>query len=70
MHGDLKFINILVGKPDRKRQPGMSRRRLVDNIQMDIKEIGCETVDWIKRAEVRIHWLTLLNTVIMNLRFP
>jgi hypothetical protein len=31
---------ILVGKPDRRRQLGRPRRRWVDNIKMDLREIG------------------------------
>jgi hypothetical protein len=31
---------ILVGKPEGKRPLGRPRRRWVDNIKMDLKEIG------------------------------
>jgi hypothetical protein len=31
---------ILMGKPEGKRPLGRSRRRLVDNIKMDLREIG------------------------------
>jgi hypothetical protein len=36
---------ILVGKPERKRSLGRSRRRWMDNIKMDLKEIGWGGMD-------------------------
>jgi hypothetical protein len=41
---------ILVGKPEGKRPLGRSRRRWVDNIKIDLKEIGCDGMDWIDLA--------------------
>jgi hypothetical protein len=41
---------ILVGKLEGKRPLARPRRRRVDNIKMDLREIGCECVDWIDRA--------------------
>jgi hypothetical protein len=38
---------ILVGKPERKRALGRPRRRWVDNIKMDLREIGWDSMDWI-----------------------
>jgi hypothetical protein len=38
---------ILVGKPEGKRSLGRSRRRWVDNIKIDLKEIGWDSMDWI-----------------------
>jgi hypothetical protein len=32
---------VLVGKPEGKRPLGRPRRRLEDNIKMDVQEIGC-----------------------------
>jgi hypothetical protein len=43
------------------------KRRLVDNIKMDLKERGCGGMDWINPAEDRDQWRVLVNTV-MNLR--
>jgi hypothetical protein len=54
---------MLVGKPDRKRQ------LQEDNIQMHLKEIGYADVDWIKRAQSKDQWPTLVNKV-PNLRTP
>jgi hypothetical protein len=36
---------ILVGKPERKRPPGRPRRRWVDNIKMDLRDIGWDGMD-------------------------
>jgi hypothetical protein len=44
---------ILVGKPDGKRLLGRSRRRWVDNIKIDLREIGWYVVDWIDLAQDR-----------------
>ena len=36
---------VLVGKPEGKRPLGRPRRRWVDNIRMNLQEVGCE-LDW------------------------
>jgi hypothetical protein len=60
---------ILVEKPEGKGSPGRSRRRWLDNIKMDLREIGWGGMDWIHLAEDRDKWRDLVNTV-TNLRFP
>jgi hypothetical protein len=60
---------ILVGKPEGKRPLGRPRRRWVDNIRVDLGEIGWDGVDWIDLAQDRDQWRALVNTV-MNLRVP
>jgi hypothetical protein len=45
------------------------RRRWVDNIKMDLREIGWNGRDWIDLAQDRDRWRALVNTV-MNLRVP
>jgi hypothetical protein len=60
---------ILVGKPEGKRPLGRPRRRWVDNIEMDLRDIGWDGVDWIDLAQDRDQWRALANTT-MNLRFP
>jgi hypothetical protein len=57
------------GKPERKRPLGRPRRRLVDNIKMDLREIGWDGVDWIELAQDRDQWRTLVDTMV-NLRVP
>ena len=60
---------VLVGKPEGKRPLGRPRRRWVDNIRMDLQEVGCGHVDWIRLAEDRDRRRTLVSAV-MNLRVP
>ena len=60
---------VLVGKPEGKRPLGRPRRRWVDNIMMDLQEVGCGHVDWIGLAQDRDGWRTLVSAV-MNLRVP
>jgi hypothetical protein len=57
----------LVGKPEGKRPLGRPRRRWVDNIKMDLGEMGWDGVYWIDLALDRDQWRALVNTV-MNLR--
>jgi hypothetical protein len=44
---------VLVGKPEGRRPLGRPRRRCVDNIRMDLQEVGCGYVDWIGLAQDR-----------------
>ena len=60
---------VLVGEPEGKRPLGRPRRRWVDNIRMDLQEVGCGYVDWIGLAQDRDRWRTLVSAV-MNLRVP
>jgi hypothetical protein len=55
-----------VGKPEGKIPLGRPRRRWVDNIKMDLGEIGWDGMDWIELAQNRDQWRALVNTV-MNL---
>jgi hypothetical protein len=48
---------------------GKPRRRWVDNIKMDLRQIGWDGMDWINLAQDRDQWRGLVNTV-MNLRVP
>jgi hypothetical protein len=58
---------ILMGKPEGKRPLGRSRRRWLDNIKMDLREIRWDDMDWIDLAQDRDQWRALVNKV-MN--FP
>ena len=60
---------VLVGKPEGNRPLRRPRRRWVDNIMMDLQEVGCGYVDWIGLAQNRDRWRTLVSAV-MNLRVP
>ena len=60
---------LLVGKPKGKRPLGRPRRRCVDNIRMDLQEVGYGYLDWIGLAQDRERWRKLVSAV-MNLRVP
>jgi hypothetical protein len=60
---------LLVGKPEGKRSLGRPRRRSIDNIKMDLLEIGVSVVDWIGLSQDRYRLRALVNSV-MNLRVP
>jgi len=60
---------ILVGKPEGRKQLGRPRRRRENNISMDLREVGCGCVDWMKLAQDRNRWHALVGAV-MNLRVP
>jgi hypothetical protein len=60
---------LLVGKAEGKRPLGRPRRRWIDNIKVDLLEIGLSVVVWIGLAQDRYRWRALVNSV-MNLRVP
>ena len=60
---------VLVGKPEGRRSLGRPRIKWVDNIRMDIQEVGCGYMDWIGLAQNRDRWRTLMSAV-MNIRVP
>jgi hypothetical protein len=55
--------------PQGKRPLGRTRRRWVDNIKMDLREIWWGSMDWIDLPQDRDQWRALVNKV-MNLRVP
>ena len=54
---------VLVGKPEGKKLLGRPRPRWEDNIKMDLQEVGCGGMDWIKLAQDRDRWQALVNVV-------
>ena len=60
---------VLVVKAEGRRPLGRPRRRWVDNIRMDLQEVGCGYMDWIGLTQDRDSWRTLVSAV-MNLRVP
>jgi hypothetical protein len=65
----MNVYRLLVRKPEGKRPLGRPRRRWIDNIKMDLLEIGLSVVDWIGLSQDRYRWRALVNSV-MNLRVP
>ena len=69
------FCRALVGKLEGKRPLGRPRRRWVNNIRMDLQEVGIWTgldwtgLDWTGLAQDRDRWRTFVSAV-MNLRAP
>jgi hypothetical protein len=61
--------SLLVGKPEGKRPLGRPRRRWMDNIKIDVREMGFDGTDWIDLAQDRDQWRALVDTV-MNLLVP
>ena len=45
------LYRVLLGKPEGKRPLGRPRRRWVDNIRMDLQEVGCGYLDWTGLAQ-------------------
>jgi hypothetical protein len=64
-----KAYRILVGKPEGKKPLWRPRSRWVNNIKMNLREIGWDGMDWIDLAQDRDHCRAVVNTVI-NFRVP
>jgi hypothetical protein len=62
-------IGYLVGNPERKRPLGRPRHMWVDNIRMDLGEVGWGDVDWIGLAQDRNRRSYPVNSA-LNLRVP
>jgi hypothetical protein len=56
---------LLVGN----RPLGRPRRRWVDNIRMNLVQVGWGDVDWIRQAQDRDRWRALVDLV-LKLRVP
>jgi hypothetical protein len=67
MVDERKVYKVLVGKLEGKRQLGRPRHRCEDGLRMDLREIGLGGVDWIRLAQDRDRWWTVVSAV-MNLR--
>ena len=53
MGEERRVYGVLLGKPEGRRTLGRLRRRWVDNIRMDLQEMGCGYTDWIGLAQDR-----------------
>ena len=69
MGEEMRLYRVLVGKPEGRRPQGRPSRRWLDNIRMDLQEVGCGYMDWIGLTQHRDRWRTVVGAV-MNLRVP
>jgi hypothetical protein len=60
---------IFAGKPEGKTPLDRPRLWRVDNIKIDLREVGWDGVEWVDMGQDRDQWRTLVNTV-LNLRVP
>jgi hypothetical protein len=65
--GHVSRIRDNAGKPEEKRPLERQRRRWVDNIKMNLREVGWDGMDWIDLVQDRDRWRALVNTI-LNLR--
>jgi len=54
---------VLVWKPEGRRPLWIPTCSWEDNIKMDLQEVGCGCMDWIKLAQDRDRWQALVNAV-------
>jgi hypothetical protein len=69
MGEEMNACRILVEKPEGKGPLRRPRCRWVNNIEMDLREIGWSDVDWINLAQDMNQWRAVMNPS-TNLRFP
>ena len=61
------MYRVSVGKLEGRRPLERPRHRWVDNIRMDLQEVGCGYMDWIGLAQDKDRCRTLVS-VVMNFR--
>jgi hypothetical protein len=54
---------VLLGRPDGKRPRGRCRHRWMQNIKMDLKEVGWRGVNWIDLPQDTASWHVVINAV-------
>jgi hypothetical protein len=60
---------LVLGKPEGKMLLGRPSCRWLDNVRLDLAEVGWDDVDWIGLAQDRNRWRAVVNSV-LNLRVP
>jgi hypothetical protein len=63
------IYKVFMGKREGNRSLGRPRCRWEDNIKMDLRDVECGGVDWIRLVQDRDRWRALV-TAIMNIRVP
>jgi hypothetical protein len=61
MEEKINESRALVEKLKGTKSLGRPRRRWVDDIKMDLREIGCGGMEWIELAQERDEWRNLVN---------
>jgi len=62
--GERKCLyRVLAGKLEGKRPLRRPSCRWKDNIKMDLHEVGCGGMNWIKLAQDRDWWQALVNAI-------
>jgi len=67
MGEELVVYRVLAEKPEGRRPLGRPRRRCVDNIRLDLQEVGRGYMDLIGLAQDRDRWRTLVSPLILLL---
>jgi hypothetical protein len=57
--GGERCLQVLVGRPERRRPLGRPRRRWKDNIKMDLRAIGIGGTNWIRLPHDKVEWRAL-----------
>jgi hypothetical protein len=58
-------FKVLLQKPEVKRLLGRPKQKWEDNIKMDLQDLGCVGINWIKLAQDRNRWRAIVNAVVV-----
>jgi hypothetical protein len=65
MREKIGLYRVLLGKTKRKKPLGRPRSKWVEDIKMDLQEVGCRGIDWIDLAQDRDRQWTPFNAVMI-----